>query len=185
MVTALGIVAGLLQLEVPAEFMPGALNFQLSAPAQGWQGWSVETIEAKFRPDSDALWMLLQWVIYRGHWLTVGIWSLLVAGTVGIKWFRARRSAAEEHHRPNARECLAALGHSLWQPALAWAAVALLVYLILAPHRIQTLEESYQDQMVNIYHPELTWNKFNQAEETVRADKAFMEQLRATIVETQ
>jgi hypothetical protein len=104
----------------------------------------------------------LQWVVYHGLGWTlalglagIGIWTPTRARR------RPNRMNLEDRPLAPRRWLAAAVAQSLARAALAAAIVSLAAYLAMAPERIAHFEASYQDNLLQVLHPEQYWRGLN------------------------
>ncbi|MBC8356967.1 MAG: hypothetical protein H8E66_33770 [Planctomycetes bacterium] len=167
------LLFGLISIARPDKDAFSDFPFALTIPARGLEGLGVDT--ASLGREFDAIngqwfWALCQWTAYFGHYLFLVLWVGLVATICGRK-IRKQRS----------EDSTVAMGHlmtgilrSFGQPALAFSVVLLLVYLIVTPQVVLTIEKAFQENIAFARRPASHWEKVENAVRAVVADEQQM-----------
>jgi hypothetical protein len=134
---------------------------QVWIPARGAGGLSGAALQARFTrgsrmsPTPDLRWAAVQWALYHGaEWTigsalsVIGLWWLVRANRV-----RKRSLTTERSARPTAW-MVAGTFRVVARSAIGAAAVALTLYLALAPERIEPIEAFYQIESARAQHPD-------------------------------
>jgi hypothetical protein len=125
------------------------------------------------------MWALMQWQAYHGPYLTVAIWAVFVVLRAGRKVHRALRKTGSPPL--TVRESLGAMCQSLGRPALALSALAVLLYLAIAPNVVIFVEHEVQTTMAFARRPAAYWEEVDQAVQQVRSDRSLMPQLEQAV----
>lgn len=126
--------------------------FELSIPGRGWEGLSVSQLyDTVFWSRGDGIRTLFQWIAYGGQYFTVALWAGFAAVLLRRKARRSPRKTGGEPFRLSDR--LGALCRSINRPLLVCAALALLIYLALAPRVMERAVTYYSGRVVRDHWP--------------------------------
>ena len=160
-------------------------------PAHGADGMSFDDLlnSRLYRVNQQLLtplplrWPALQWVLYHGaEWTIAGA---LVG--IGIWWWiranRERKRVAKSAGASQVKcaSLLPGLSRSVARAALGAAAVALAVYLALAPERIEHFEAIYQFESQQVENANADWAGLQKRFDELMADKQSVAALRAQV----
>jgi hypothetical protein len=141
--------------------LEGTVLYDASGPGTGW------------------FWALAQWIAWRGQYLTVGLWAVLVAG---LFWFKTRRLKTSETQRlPSHREFVAGWTRSVAKGAWTLAALILFAYLVCAPAVLAVVEREFQIAKKDALSSSPRSAPFVKAVQDIESNPAFMETFRAEV----
>lgn len=172
-VFVLCLLFGLISITRPDEDAFSDFPFALAIPARGLEGLGVDTasLDREFDANNGRwFWALCQWTAYFGHYLSLVLWVGLVATICGRK-IRKQRS---EDSKVSLGHRMTRILRSLGQPALAFSAVLLLVYLIVTPQVVLTIEKAFQENIAFARRSASHWENVENAVRAVKADEQQM-----------
>jgi hypothetical protein len=174
-ISAICILLALVSLVRPIAVSFAAFPFRLEMPALGWNGWNADVLEELTRPLGVWLWVVFQWTVYLGPYLTVAIWACLIATLLAFKFQFERRDAICVP--PSFRDRVGALSWSLGRPSVMMGVIVVIAYLALAPFVLDYVERDYQAKMAYARRPDIHWTEVDQAVQNVRTDKVEMKEI--------
>jgi hypothetical protein len=161
-----------------------SLLAERSIPTRGWEGMDADSLANLFAADKTWFWALLQWIAYRGPYLTLVLWAGAVVFAHRRKRKRVQRRAPEVDVEPRTRWY--GVFRSLGWGAFAAATCALLVYLTAAPIVVRSIEREFQRKIAFARDPQSRWTKVEEAIRKVQSNVQLMRQLNEEVeVETQ
>lgn len=153
-------------------------------PARGWAGLSALTWKRAVPvEDGSCQWAVLQWLFYRGVYVTPGASLAAVACWFTFRWFRYGAKDGSESWLSRTRRFLVGMLACVTRSASALAACSLLVYLVVAPGVLIEAETAYQADMAYARAPEEHQTKVHETMARIRSDPVAMEEIRAKVAE--
>jgi hypothetical protein len=146
---------------------------ELHVPVRGWEKVDPRVLQNAVSAQGlpSWLWVLTQWGLYYGAYLTVALWAALVTLVLLL------RRSGDLGRRVLSRKRWRSLPRALGKPATAMAAILLVAYLAMVPQIIRTAEADFQKGIAFARAPGTHWAKVAQAFEAVRAEEATAKQL--------
>jgi hypothetical protein len=154
----------------------------ISIPALGFNEISPENLKWFLGNKVTWRWVLAQWFVYGGHYISIAIWMVFV--TVRVFAIKSRWNRNDEATEARGlRYYLAVWFGSLGKPALAWATLTLLGYLALSPLIVDCVDCSIQRELAFARNPDKYWDDYHQRVADLESDPLAMVTLQKRVVD--